>query len=96
MHMYREWTIAIFLRYAFIFLQELNRIHKAALSSGFHQLLSGLSHILERECTLLPSSAHPEASMQLQHSAGLLVQKEILNIDYIIQPLSTSFNQSTT
>lgn len=72
-------------------LQELNRIHKAAISIGFHELLTGLSLILERECALLPPSAHPEASMQLQHFASILSKKEMLNINYIIRPLNTNF-----
>lgn len=78
--------------YTFVIaLQELNRIHKAAVSIGFYQLLIGLSQILERECTLLPANAHPDAAMQLQHAASLLSKKDVTNINYIIRPLSTNF-----
>lgn len=88
--------IPLLVRLLLIRLQELNRIHKAAVSTGFHQLLTSLSKILERECALLPSTAHPDAAMQLQHAASLLTNKEVLSTSYIIQPLNTNFGVAGT
>jgi hypothetical protein len=51
------------------FYKELNRIRKAALSIGFHELLDGIASIFEKECALLPGSAHPECAVQLAHAA---------------------------
>ncbi|KAG8429531.1 hypothetical protein GDO86_019914 [Hymenochirus boettgeri] len=36
--------------------------YKAALAFGFLDLLKGVSDMLERECTLLPDTAHPDAA----------------------------------
>ncbi|XP_067945642.1 integrator complex subunit 14-like [Watersipora subatra] len=77
-----------------VFYKELNRIQKAAISIGFYQLFTRLSQILERECTLLPPTAHPDAAIQLQHAAGLLSKKEVLNINYIIRPHESHFQPS--
>jgi hypothetical protein len=41
------------------FFKELNRLKRAALALGFTELLEGMAAIFERECSLLPSSAHP-------------------------------------
>jgi len=76
------------------YLQELNRVHKAAVSSGFLTLLTGLSNILEREVTMLPPTAHPDASIQLQHAASLLRHKDAHYMDYIIQPLDTNYSDN--
>ncbi|XP_063304845.1 integrator complex subunit 14 [Pelobates fuscus] len=54
------------------FYKELNRLRKAALSFGFLDLLKGVSEMLERECTLLPDNAHPDAAFQLSHAAAQL------------------------
>ncbi|CAI9606997.1 unnamed protein product, partial [Staurois parvus] len=53
-------------------LMELNRLRKAALAFGFLDLLKGVSDMLERECTLLPDNAHPDAAFQLSHAAAQL------------------------
>ena len=52
--------------------QELNRLRKAALAFGFLDLLKGVADMLERECTLLPDTAHPDAAFQLTHAAQQL------------------------
>jgi hypothetical protein len=41
------------------FYKELNRLKRAALALGFHELLEGVAAIFERECVILPGSAHP-------------------------------------
>jgi len=41
------------------FYKELNRLKRAALALGFHELLEGVAAIFERECSILPGSAHP-------------------------------------
>ncbi|XP_061036163.1 integrator complex subunit 14 isoform X5 [Eubalaena glacialis] len=54
------------------FYKELNRLRKAALAFGFLDLLKGVADMLERECTLLPDTAHPDAAFQLTHAAQQL------------------------
>ncbi|CAG2177615.1 unnamed protein product [Oppiella nova] len=54
------------------FYKELNRFRRAALSFGFYSLIEGLASILERECRMLPGSAHPEAALQLTHAVNAL------------------------
>uniref|UniRef100_A0A8C2I489 Integrator complex subunit 14 n=1 Tax=Cyprinus carpio TaxID=7962 RepID=A0A8C2I489_CYPCA len=54
------------------FYKELNRLRKAALAFGFWELLKSVAELLERECTLLPDSAHPDAAFQLSHAAQQL------------------------
>uniref|UniRef100_K1R957 UPF0464 protein C15orf44-like protein n=1 Tax=Magallana gigas TaxID=29159 RepID=K1R957_MAGGI len=53
-------------------LQELNRLRRAALSFGFHDLFEAMASMLDRECTMLPGSAHPDAALQLTHAANVL------------------------
>ncbi|KAI8478996.1 PREDICTED: von Willebrand factor A domain-containing protein 9-like [Branchiostoma belcheri] len=76
------------------FYKELNRLRKAALSFGFVDLLEGMSAMLERECTLLPGTAHPDAALQLTHAAKEL--RLAINKDYDdnIAPLQTHFSKS--
>jgi len=71
--------------------QEMNRIRRAALSFGFHELLEAMATMLERECTLLPGTAHPSASMQLSHAANGLRSPAALDIVHTIMPLQTNF-----
>lgn len=73
------------------FYKELNRLRRAALSFGFYELLDGMATILDRECTLLPGSAHPDAALQLTHCANALRSG---NKDYNtpILPLRTKFS----
>lgn len=77
--------------------QELNRLRKAALAFGFLDLLKGVSDMLERECTLLPDNAHPDAAFQLSHAAAQLKlastgSSEHAAFDQNIVPLHTDFS----
>lgn len=54
------------------FYKELNRLRKAAISLGFLDLLNGLAYIFDQECIQLPSSAHPDCALQLQHASDVL------------------------
>ncbi|XP_046461521.1 integrator complex subunit 14-like [Daphnia pulex] len=54
------------------FYKELNRLKRAALSMGFADLLETMAVILDRECTLLPHTAHPDCAMQLTHASAQL------------------------
>ena len=75
------------------FYKELNRFRKAALTIGFYEIIEGLAKILERECTLLPGTAHPEAALQLTHAASALRSLQDLDsLDTLISPLKTLFN----
>lgn len=81
--------------------QELNRLRKAALAFGFLDLLKGVADMLERECTLLPDTAHPDAAFQLTHAAQQLKlastgTSEYAAYDHNITPLHTDFSGSST
>uniref|UniRef100_A0A672UA16 Integrator complex subunit 14 n=1 Tax=Strigops habroptila TaxID=2489341 RepID=A0A672UA16_STRHB len=83
------------------FYKELNRLRKAALAFGFLDLLKGVADMLERECTLLPDTAHPDAAFQLTHAAQQLKvastgASEYAAYDHNIAPLQTDFSSSTT
>lgn len=85
----------------FILFQELNRLRKAALAFGFLDLLKGVADMLERECTLLPDTAHPDAAFQLTHAAQQLKlastgTSEYAGYDHNITPLQTDFSGSST
>lgn len=73
------------------FYKEMNRIRRAALSFGFHELLEAMAAMLERECTLLPGTAHPSAALQLTHAANALRAQSALDIVHTIMPLQTNF-----
>lgn len=73
------------------FYKELNRLKKAALCIGFHELLEGVASIFERECSTLPGSAHPDCTMQLAHAASELRSIKALSLDYTISPMSTKY-----
>ncbi|XP_076444143.1 integrator complex subunit 14-like isoform X2 [Babylonia areolata] len=73
------------------FYKEMNRIRRAALSFGFHELLEAMASLLERECTQLPGTAHPSASLQLTHAANGLRSPAALDIVHTIMPLQTNF-----
>ncbi|PSN37584.1 von Willebrand factor A domain-containing protein 9 [Blattella germanica] len=73
------------------FYKELNRVRRAAISFGFIELLDGLAAIFERECTLLPGSAHPDCALQLTHAAGVLHKPYSKDVKYNITPLRTKF-----
>lgn len=85
----------------FVSLQELNRLRKAALAFGFLELLKGVADMLERECTLLPDTAHPDAAFQLTHAAQQLKvastgTSEYAAYEHNIAPLQTDFSSSST
>lgn len=73
------------------FYKEMNRIRRAALSFGFHELLEAIAMMLERECTLLPGTAHPSAALQLTHAANGLRLPAAVDISHTIMPLQTNF-----
>lgn len=74
------------------FYKELNRFRKAALVSGFYEIIDGMAAILERECTLLPGGSNPEAALQLTHAAqALRTHKEPNSYDSVITPMKSRF-----
>lgn len=80
-----------------LFRQELNRLRKAALAFGFWELLKGVADLLERECTMLPDSAHPDAAFQLSHAAQQLKlastgDSQYAAFDHNIVPMHTDFS----
>ncbi|XP_006886710.1 PREDICTED: von Willebrand factor A domain-containing protein 9 isoform X4 [Elephantulus edwardii] len=82
------------------FYKELNRLRKAALAFGFLDLLKGVADMLDRECTLLPDTAHPDAAFQLTHAAKQLKlastgTSEYAAYDHNITPLQTDFSGSS-
>ncbi|KAG5273526.1 hypothetical protein AALO_G00152350 [Alosa alosa] len=79
------------------FYKELNRLRKAALAFGFWELLKGVAELLERECTMLPDSAHPDAAFQLSHAAQQLRlastgDSQQAAFDHNITPMLTDFS----
>ncbi|CAA9998742.1 unnamed protein product [Nesidiocoris tenuis] len=73
------------------FYKELNRVRRAAICVGFLSLIDGLAAILDRECTLLPSSTHPACAIQLTHAAQALRDSLSKDHKYIIAPMKMSF-----
>jgi len=71
------------------FYKELNRIRKAALSIGFYELMDGVASIFEKECAILPGTAHPECHMQLTHAAQELRKPQAYEPDYSISAMPT-------
>lgn len=71
-------------------------MRRAAVSYGFYDLLETMASILERECTLLPGTQHPEAALQLGHAASQLkiTPGESPDIDTPISPLKTKLSAS--
>lgn len=74
-----------------LFYKELNRIRKAAMALGMMDLLQGLSEMLERECTLLPGTAHPDAALQLTHAARMITLSFDKDYNYNISAMTTNF-----
>uniref|UniRef100_A0AAR2KGH9 Integrator complex subunit 14 n=1 Tax=Pygocentrus nattereri TaxID=42514 RepID=A0AAR2KGH9_PYGNA len=79
------------------FYKELNRLRKAALAFGFWELLKCVAELLERECTLLPDSAHPDAAFQLSHAAQQLKlastgDSQYAAFEHNITPMLTDFS----
>eukprot|EP00095_Tigriopus_kingsejongensis_P002907 snap_masked-scaffold336_size202805-processed-gene-1.8 protein:Tk02907 transcript:snap_masked-scaffold336_size202805-processed-gene-1.8-mRNA-1 annotation:"conserved hypothetical protein" len=75
------------------FYEELNRLKRAALGFGFHELLEALASTFERECTVLPPSSEPDCHLQLSHAAQELRSKHVLELEYVIQPVGTRFSK---
>lgn len=75
------------------FYKELNRIKKAALSIGFYELLDGVASIFDRECAMLPGTAHPDCPMQLTHAASELRKRQAYEADYNIAPTSSKYSR---
>ncbi|XP_052794374.1 integrator complex subunit 14-like [Mya arenaria] len=75
------------------FYKELNRVRKAALAFGFVELLEAMAAMLERECTMLPGTSHPDAALQLTHAASKLHMEMAKDASQIIMPLRTNFAQ---
>lgn len=67
-------------------------MRRAALAYGFSELLEGLANVLERECTLLPPTAHPDAAIQLQHAYEALRSHDRKDSRQNITPLKTTFS----
>ena len=59
---------------------------------GFLELLEGLANVLEKESVMLPSSAHPDASIQLQHAYQSLRNHDKKDARQNIVPLKTAFS----
>ncbi|CAL1538840.1 unnamed protein product [Lymnaea stagnalis] len=78
------------------FYKELNRTRRAALSFGFHILLDAMASMLERECTLLPGTAHPNAALQLTHAANFLRSDNAFDVMQSVTPLPTNFSSGNT
>ncbi|XP_071105029.1 integrator complex subunit 14-like [Haliotis cracherodii] len=74
------------------FYKELNRIRRAALAFGFLELMEAMASMLERECTMLPGTAHPSAAMQLSHAANALQNPSAKDVSTTIMPLQTNFS----
>ncbi|ESO88197.1 hypothetical protein LOTGIDRAFT_206942 [Lottia gigantea] len=76
------------------FYKELNRIRRAALSFGFLELLDAIATMIERECTMLPGTAHPSAALQLSHAVNTLRSEMASDASQIILPLQTNFSKT--
>ncbi|XP_048523797.1 integrator complex subunit 14 [Dendroctonus ponderosae] len=74
------------------FYKELNRLRKAAVTLGFHELLIGLAFIFEQECMQLPGTAHPDCALQLHHAADMLRKTQKMDVKYVLMPLQTTYN----
>ena len=61
------------------------------MSFGFLSLLEAMADMLERECTLLPGTAHPNAAFQLNYAANELRSPSALDVNHTILPLQTNF-----
>lgn len=61
------------------------------MALGMMDLLQGLSEMLERECTLLPGTAHPDAALQLTHAARMITLSFDKDYNYNISAMTTNF-----
>jgi len=75
----------------------LNRLRTAALALGFYELLEAVAKLLERECTMLPATAHPDAALQMTHAANSLRHLELArDASRLILPMQTNFASGTS
>jgi hypothetical protein len=77
-------------------LKELNRVRKAALTFGFHELFDGLAVILERELILLTTSnttTNPETILEFTHCINCLRAPEYKDFRKDIQPFVSNAPQ---
>lgn len=74
------------------FYKELNRLRKAAISIGFPNLLTTLAAIFEQECLQLPSNAHPDCAVQLQHAVDVLKKTQNRDAKFIITAYQANYN----
>ena len=77
------------------FLKELNRVRKAALTFGFHDLFDGLAEILQRELFMLTTSntANPETILEFTHCINCLRAPEYKDFRKDIQPFVSNAPQ---
>ena len=72
-------------------------MRSAALALGFYELLEATAKLLERECTMLPATAHPDAALQMTHAANSLRHPELVrDASRLILPLLTNFTGGTS
>ena len=73
-----------------IFYKELNRVRKAALSSGFYDLFEGIAQMLQRELNNISTTNNPETLLQLQHCINCLRLPEFREFRKDIVPFVTN------
>jgi len=66
-------------------------LRRAALSLGFLDLIDTMAAVLERECTLLPHSSHPDCALQLTHASSILRSGMSRDIRHNVIALRTKF-----
>jgi hypothetical protein len=76
-------------------MKELNRVRKAALTFGFHDLFDGLAEILQRELFMLTTSntANPETILEFTHCINCLRAPEYKDFRKDIQPFVSNAPQ---
>lgn len=75
------------------FYEELNRLKRAALSLGFHELLEAMASTLERESSVLPPTSEPDCHLQLTHAAQELRSSRVFDLEYVIQPVGSKYGK---
>lgn len=74
------------------FYKELNRFRKAALVSGFFEIIEGVANILERERTFLPENSPTDAALHLSNAInGLRSPMDLNSFETLISPMKTRF-----
>jgi hypothetical protein len=54
--------------------------------------MDAVAQLLERECTMLPGNAHPDAALQLTHAANSLKNDKAKDVVQNVLPLRTNFS----